>query len=278
MWAFCARMALTRKDLLEHVEIKSEQAVQRDDPRWKAEDMKALAVLVKMLSPTYQSMVRECKTANEAWETLKNFFSKKNLHNRVQLRKELHEFSMESGANLMEHLLRFDELCLKLSAAGDNVNEDEKMAILLGSLPSEYDAMRSRQQHNEEVVKEAVVDVAEAEVAAGVVEEVVTSLANALGVDMEVDTVEPHEQHRSAVVPIEGERREIQGIGTPAILRQHTPQNVEHRSSTNALMPRERTSQITASSATPCGTPTSSVHRIQHAAHGETALVPQNMR
>ncbi|KAL7995831.1 putative integrase, catalytic core, Zinc finger, CCHC-type, ribonuclease H-like superfamily [Plasmopara halstedii] len=117
MWEFCARMALARKDLLEHVEIKSEQAVQRGNPRWKAEDMKALAVLVKMLSPTYQSMVRECKTANEAWETLKNFFCKKNLHNRVQLRKELHD------------------------AAGDNVNEDEKMAILLGSLPSEYDAM-----------------------------------------------------------------------------------------------------------------------------------------
>ncbi|GMF15576.1 unnamed protein product [Phytophthora lilii] len=120
---------------------KSEQAVQRDDTKWRVEDMKALAVLVKMLSPTYQSMVRECKTAHEAWEMLKNFFSKKNLHNRVQLRKQLHEFSMESGADLMEHMLNFDELCLKLSAAGDNVSEDEKMAILLGSLPSEYDAM-----------------------------------------------------------------------------------------------------------------------------------------
>ncbi|GMF29092.1 unnamed protein product [Phytophthora lilii] len=182
------RMALARKDLLKHVELKSEQAVQRDDPKWKVEDMKALAVLVKMLSPSYQSMVRECKTAHEAWETLKNFFFKRNLHNRVQLRKQLHEFSMESGANLMKHMLNFNELCLKLSAAGANVSEDEKMAILLGSLSSDRRRRRSRQLHNE-VVVEATMDGDEAEVEvaiAGTVEGAVTSLESVLSADRTV--------------------------------------------------------------------------------------------
>ena len=84
-------------------------------------------------------MVRECETAVEAWEVLQTFFAKKNLHYRVQLRKQLHEFVMETGTSLMDHLLKFDELCLKLRAAGDNMDDDEKLVLLLGSLSSEYD-------------------------------------------------------------------------------------------------------------------------------------------
>ncbi|CAI5708035.1 unnamed protein product [Peronospora farinosa] len=141
MWEFNARMKLARKDLLDHVLIKPEPAVLRENPGWKVADMKALAVLVKLISSTYQCMVRECESAFEAWEVLKTFFAKKNLHNRVQLRKELHEFVMETGASLMDHLLKFDELCLKLGAAGDSMDDDEKLVLLLGSLSSEYDDM-----------------------------------------------------------------------------------------------------------------------------------------
>ncbi|OWZ09923.1 polyprotein [Phytophthora megakarya] len=57
----------------------------------------ALAVLVKLLGPTYQSMVREATSAIQAWGTLRGFFVKQNLHNRVQLRKQLHEFAMAAG-------------------------------------------------------------------------------------------------------------------------------------------------------------------------------------
>uniref|UniRef100_A0AAV1T9V0 Polyprotein n=1 Tax=Peronospora matthiolae TaxID=2874970 RepID=A0AAV1T9V0_9STRA len=141
MWEFNARMTLARKDLLDHVMVKPESAVLRKLPEWKVADMKALAVLVKLLSPTYQCMVRECETALEAWEVLQTFFTKKNLHKRVQLRKQLHEFVMETGTSLMDHLLKFDELCLKLRAAGDSMDDDEKLVLLLGSLSSEYDDM-----------------------------------------------------------------------------------------------------------------------------------------
>ena len=63
MWEFNAR-----KDLLDHVMVKPESAVLREIPEWKVADMKALAVLVKLLSPTYKCMVRECGTALEVWE------------------------------------------------------------------------------------------------------------------------------------------------------------------------------------------------------------------
>ncbi|POM81343.1 Polyprotein [Phytophthora palmivora] len=66
-------------------------------------------------------MVREAKSAREMWETLRTFFVQKNLHNQVQLRKELHGFEMAPGENLMDHLMRIEDLCLRLSAVGDTI-------------------------------------------------------------------------------------------------------------------------------------------------------------
>ncbi|KAE9035953.1 hypothetical protein PR002_g7311 [Phytophthora rubi] len=121
--------------------MKPENAVRRGTEEWKAADMKALAVVAKMLSPTYQSMVREAASALEAWEILRAFFVKQSLHNRVQLRKQLHEFTLSSGGDLMGHIVRFDDICSRLAAVGETMSEDEKVVILLGSLPQEYDAM-----------------------------------------------------------------------------------------------------------------------------------------
>ncbi|KAE8886212.1 hypothetical protein PF005_g15403 [Phytophthora fragariae] len=141
LWEFNCRMALARKGLLDHVEMKPEGAAKRETKAWNAADFKAMAVISKLLSPVYQSMIRECKSAKEVWEMLREFFVKQNLHNRFQLRKQLHEFQMTSGTDLMDHLLKFDDLCLRLSAVGDKLNDDEKLVILLGSLSSEYDTM-----------------------------------------------------------------------------------------------------------------------------------------
>ena len=48
---------------------------------------------------------------------------------------------METGASLMDYLLKFDELCLKLRAAGDSMHDDEQLDLVLGSLSFEYDDM-----------------------------------------------------------------------------------------------------------------------------------------
>ncbi|DAZ96662.1 TPA: hypothetical protein N0F65_009225 [Lagenidium giganteum] len=103
-------------------------------------DMKALAVLAKLLSPTFQTMIREATSALEAWELLRTFFVQQNRHNRVSLRKQLHDFEMSNGDNIMTHLLKFDDLCLRLAAVDDPLKDDDKL-VLLGSLSSDYDNM-----------------------------------------------------------------------------------------------------------------------------------------
>ncbi|OWY98450.1 polyprotein [Phytophthora megakarya] len=48
---------------------------------------------------------------------------------------------MPVGGNLMNYLLAFDDICLRLAAVEDALAEDERIIILLGSLPQEYDGM-----------------------------------------------------------------------------------------------------------------------------------------
>ncbi|DAZ98853.1 TPA: hypothetical protein N0F65_002578 [Lagenidium giganteum] len=51
---------------------------------------KALAIVAQMLSSSYQAMIREARSARDAWVILRVFFVKRKLHNRIQLRKELY--------------------------------------------------------------------------------------------------------------------------------------------------------------------------------------------
>lgn len=134
-------MALARKNLLGHMLVKSDNAMKPCTAGWEASHVKALEILVQMLRPNYQAMVRESKTALDAWETLCTFFVQKNLHYRVQLRKQIHGFEMVTGENWMNHLLRFEELCFQLSAVGGTLTENEKLLIWLDSVPALFDEM-----------------------------------------------------------------------------------------------------------------------------------------
>uniref|UniRef100_A0AAV1U6D5 Polyprotein n=1 Tax=Peronospora matthiolae TaxID=2874970 RepID=A0AAV1U6D5_9STRA len=61
------------------------------------------------------------------------------MHNRVQLRRQLHEFKLAKGGSIMDHFLRFDELCMTMQAVGQEISQDEHLVILLGSLTRDYD-------------------------------------------------------------------------------------------------------------------------------------------
>ena len=136
VWEFNARMKLAKKGLLAHIDAAK---VPIDDIEWKVNDMKAFATITTMISINLQSMVRNAQTTAQAWELLKTFFLRRSIHNRVQMRRKLHEFKMSKGGNVMDHFMKFDELCMTMNAIGEEVSYDEQLVILLGSLPDEYD-------------------------------------------------------------------------------------------------------------------------------------------
>lgn len=56
LWEFTPRMTLVRKGVLEHVSEKPDTLQQSST--WKVDDLKALAIIVELLSPSYQTMER----------------------------------------------------------------------------------------------------------------------------------------------------------------------------------------------------------------------------
>jgi hypothetical protein len=132
-------MKLSKKNLVDHLDgTKAPDEADARSAQWKVDDVKAFAIVAMSLSPNFQTMVRSSPNAAHAWMVLNQFFVRRNTHNRVQLRRKLHEFKMQRGSNVIDHMMRFDELCLSMSAIGDDVLPDEQLVLLLGSLSSEY--------------------------------------------------------------------------------------------------------------------------------------------
>uniref|UniRef100_A0AAV1UMZ6 Polyprotein n=1 Tax=Peronospora matthiolae TaxID=2874970 RepID=A0AAV1UMZ6_9STRA len=129
-------MMLAKKGLLKHLDaMKALEEGDSSASTWKVNDMKAFAIVATVISTNLKPMVRTAETTAEAWDILKTFLLRQSVHNRVQLRWQIHEFKVTKGGSKMDHFLRFDELCMTLQAVREEPSQDEHLIILLGSLP-----------------------------------------------------------------------------------------------------------------------------------------------
>ena len=120
---------------LEHIDATKAPSEGDDNASaWKVNDMKAFANVCTMISPRLQSMVRNEGTTPKAWEILRRFFLRRSIHNRVQMRRQLHEFKMQKEGDVMDHFLKFDELCMSMQAIGDKVPRDKQLVIFIWNL------------------------------------------------------------------------------------------------------------------------------------------------
>ncbi|DAZ96483.1 TPA: hypothetical protein N0F65_008350 [Lagenidium giganteum] len=117
------RMTLACKGLLDHIRV------------------------VKRIEVEHQSKIRHAKTAKQAWDTLRDYYNRSNLQNRILMTRRLHEFAMESGSTMASHLDRFGELFLAMEAVGEPLDPACQMVLLFGSLPPEYDTIHCHGKH-----------------------------------------------------------------------------------------------------------------------------------
>ena len=95
-------MRLARKNL--HGHIDALKIPNEGDPAiemGKVNDVKAFAIIATMISPKFQSLIRSATSTAEAWEILKNLFVRRNTHNCIQIRRQVHECKMGKGGNAL---------------------------------------------------------------------------------------------------------------------------------------------------------------------------------
>uniref|UniRef100_A0AAV1TS81 Polyprotein n=1 Tax=Peronospora matthiolae TaxID=2874970 RepID=A0AAV1TS81_9STRA len=140
-WEFNMRMSLARKGLLAHVEVvKAESEITE---AWLVNDAKALGIIAQGVELQHQTKIRSSTRAIQAWVTLREFYNRTTLHNRVTMTRRLHEFKMDAGTAITKHLDAFDELVVGLQTLGEPVDEARQLVVLLSSLPAENELISS---------------------------------------------------------------------------------------------------------------------------------------
>lgn len=79
-----------------------------ESTEWKLNDKRALPILSTTLSPNFQKTVRAKVGAKHLWDTLQQFFVRKCVQNKVQIRRKLHEFEMFKEQKLVDGLMNLE--------------------------------------------------------------------------------------------------------------------------------------------------------------------------
>ena len=77
----------------------------------------------------------------QAWTTLREFYNRTTIHNRVKLTRRQHESKMKNNTSMAKHLSLYDKLVLRLPTRQGPMNDARKLVFLLISLPAEYEVI-----------------------------------------------------------------------------------------------------------------------------------------
>ena len=109
------------------------------DVEWVEMDEKAASAIRLNLGDEVIHNIQEAKTVKEVWKKLEGLYMRKNLTNKLYLKKQVYSLHMKEGSDMLEHLNTFNMLNTQLSSFGRNYEEEDKVLLLLASLPTFFD-------------------------------------------------------------------------------------------------------------------------------------------
>ena len=102
---------------------------------------KALAILVLALDPSLLYIIGpDPDSAADVWTLLQNQFQKDSWLNKLTIKKKLYNLRL-TGNNVSGHIKEMTELFQSLTLLGCEVEDEEKVCLLLSSLPKQYDIL-----------------------------------------------------------------------------------------------------------------------------------------
>ena len=77
---------------------------------------------------------------------------RKNLTNKLYVKKQLYSLHMKEGSDLLEHFNMFNMLNTQLSSFGVHYKDEDKVLLLLASLPTHFDHLVTMLMYGKEIV------------------------------------------------------------------------------------------------------------------------------
>jgi hypothetical protein len=109
---------------------------------WKADDAKAKYYISSTVSDEVMLNSTIRGTSKELWDSIKKAYGTAGEERVYQVYNKLINLRMTSSDTIGEHVASMKGLLQQIEAMGENQSDKFKIAVLLGSLPEEYDVKR----------------------------------------------------------------------------------------------------------------------------------------
>lgn len=149
-WKQRARQVLTREGLWSYV-VEEVPAIKDRSAEWVMKDELTLQTIGYLVEDPQMRLIKDAKTAQEAWVLLKKFYVQDSSVGKVATIKKLSKLELAEGGDMREFLTEMEELFEKLENTGARIDEDIKAAFMLAGLPESYESTVSSIQGRMEV-------------------------------------------------------------------------------------------------------------------------------
>ncbi|XP_073814364.1 uncharacterized protein [Musca autumnalis] len=128
-WSLQVRSVLVHQDLWSVVNGEMEKPVPNEKnanevAAWKTKDEKATATIILSATPVQIAHIKNCTTAKETWEALKEVHRPKGPVRKVTLFKQLIQMRMAENEDVQEYICKFVAIVEKLAETGIALQEE----------------------------------------------------------------------------------------------------------------------------------------------------------
>lgn len=138
VWKFRIRTLLSELNLLSVID---EEIPGTRSAEWEKNNKAAKSIIVEYLADSYLNYINENGTAQAVFKHFDAIYERKSVATQLALRKQLLGLKLKADIPLIKHFSTFDDLLTELSAAGAKLEETDKVAHLLLTLPNTYDGV-----------------------------------------------------------------------------------------------------------------------------------------
>ncbi len=139
---------MMRRSIEGDVEEKEEENDRKDKInfkerlKWERDDEKCLAVIGMSVGERFIPIIRECKTANEAWEAIQREIAGASFSQKLTLKCQFYDARMSEKESLVMYLDRINGIVDKLREIGCKTDESEVCYKILSSISEKYKSIQ----------------------------------------------------------------------------------------------------------------------------------------
>ena len=139
MWKIKMELTLTRMNVMDIVNGDLQKTtIEPALSEWKIKDFDAKTEIIMHISDRHVDLIKNLKSSKEIWDTLKDIYAPSNRITKVMLLRHFMMLQMKDEDSIDSFINKYYSTYDNASLVGSNIEEDMKIDILLGALPSSW--------------------------------------------------------------------------------------------------------------------------------------------